>query len=70
MARSPTSADATSAAYTPQPADQGKYLKAKASYTDPQGSGKNAELVTSNAVGESPHTSPAFPNDSRDPHGS
>ena len=55
--------DADNAAYTPQPADQGKYLKAKASYTDPQGSGKNAELVTSNAVGESPHTSPAFPND-------
>ena len=54
---------ATSAAYTPLPADFEKFLKAKASYTDPQGSGKTAELVTSNAVGESPHTSPAFAND-------
>ena len=55
-------ASATSAAYTPLPADFEKFLKATASYTDPQGSGKTAELVTSNAVGESPHTSPAFPN--------
>ena len=56
-------ASATSAAYTPLPADFEKFLKAKASYTDPQGSGKTAELITSNAVGESPHTSPAFANE-------
>ena len=55
--------DATSAEYTPEPADQGKYLKATASYTDPQGSGKSAEAVATNAVGASPHTSPAFAND-------
>ena len=54
---------ATSAAYTPLPADFEKFLKAKASYTDPQGSGKTAEAVATNAVGESPHTSPAFAND-------
>ena len=40
---------ATSSTYTLVAADVGKFLKAEASYTDPQGSGKSA---TSNATGE------------------
>ncbi len=41
---------ATSAAYTPVEADVDNYLRARASYTDPQGSGKSAEAVTSATV--------------------
>ena len=37
---------ATSASYTLVAADVGKYLRATASYTDPQGSGKSAEGVS------------------------
>ena len=38
---------ATAATYTPVAADVSKYLRATASYTDPQGSGKTANAVTS-----------------------
>ena len=44
---------ATSDSYTLVAADVGKYLRATASYTDPQGSGKTANAVTSGAVAAS-----------------
>ena len=48
-------ADVSSGAtYTPAAADVYKYLKATASYTDPQGSGKRAEAVSNNAVQSAP----------------
>ena len=50
---------ATSASYTLVAADVGKYLRATASYTDPQGSGKTANAVTSGAVGSS-NAAPMF----------
>ena len=43
-------ASATSASYTPAAADVGNFLKAKASYDDPQGSGKTAEAVSASAT--------------------
>ncbi len=43
-------AGATSATYTPGPADQGALLRATASYTDAQGSGKSASLTSSDPV--------------------
>ena len=42
---------ATSASYTPVAADVGKYLRATVTYTDPQGSGKTANAVSSSTVG-------------------
>ena len=39
-------ASATSASYTPVTGDVGNFLKAKASYDDPQGTGKTAEAVS------------------------
>ena len=50
---------ATSADYTLVAADVGKYLRATASYTDPQGSGKNANAVTGGAV-EAGNSAPTF----------
>ena len=48
-------ADVSSGAtYTPAAADEGKYLKATASYSDPQGSGKSADAVSANAVQAAP----------------
>ena len=41
---------ATSNPYTPVAADVGKYLKAAASYTDPEGSGKSATSAASSQV--------------------
>ena len=41
---------ATSAGYTPVAEDNGKLLRATASYSDPQGSGKTAMAATANAV--------------------
>ena len=41
---------ATSASYTPVRADEGKFLRATASYTDPQGPNKSAEGVSPMAV--------------------
>ena len=41
---------ATSAAYTPERDDEGNRLRATASYTDPQGSGKTANLSSTNPV--------------------
>ena len=43
---------ATSAAYTPVQADEDNYLRATASYTDGEGSGKSAEAVSDNAVSD------------------
>ena len=56
---------ATSATFTPGTRDVEKHLKATASYTDEQGSGKTAEVVSTSAVrvaGEPPSDSiaPAF----------
>ena len=45
---------ASSATYTPVPADEGRYLKASVSYTDGQGSGKTAEMTSANAVAANP----------------
>ena len=51
------------ASYTPVAADVGKFLKATASYTDPQGSGKSADAVSANAVLAEPpaNSDPSFP---------
>ena len=43
-------AGATSASYTPAAADAGRYLKATARYTDPEGGGKTAAATGANAV--------------------
>ena len=43
-------ADATSASYTPGVDDELRYLRATASYTDPEGSGKSAQGVSDNVV--------------------
>ena len=53
---------ATSDSYTPVAADEDKYLKATASYTDGEGSGKSAEAVSANPVQAAPDTNvpPAF----------
>ena len=57
-----TSTDTTSA-YTPVDADVDNYLRATASYTDGEGSGKSAQAVSVNQVQAAPviNTSPAFP---------
>ena len=53
----------TTSSYTPVDADFEKYLRATATYTDPQGSGKNAEAVSGNPVQARPVTNsaPEFP---------
>ena len=53
---------ANSASYRLVAADVGKYLRATASYTDPQGSGKTANAVTSDAAVAS-NTDPTFGDD-------
>ena len=57
---------ATAASYTPQLGDNGKYLCAKASYTDRRDSGKTANAVSANPVQPIPsgNTAPAFTNTS------
>ena len=45
---------ATSASYTPVPADVDRYLRATASYTDGEGSGKSAQRVSANRVQPAP----------------
>ncbi len=55
---------ATSASYTPVPADVGRYLRATASYTDGEGSGKSAQRVSANRVQPAPvepNEPPEFP---------
>ena len=54
---------ATSASYTPVPADVGDYLRATASYTDEEGAGKSAQAVSANAVELAPsmNEAPEFP---------
>ena len=54
---------ATSATYTPVAADVGDYLRATASYTDGEGSGKSAQAVSTNRVlpvPVAPNTQPLF----------
>ena len=51
----------TSATYTPDDADVGKFLKATATYEDSRGSGKTAEGVSDNAVGSGANRAPEFP---------
>ena len=53
---------ATSDSYTLVAADVTKYLRATASYTDPEGSNKSANAVTSGAVGAS-NAEPMFSTD-------
>ena len=53
------SSGATSSSYTPVTGDVGKYLQATATYTDPQGAGKSASGVSSNAVQAAPGTNSA-----------
>ena len=55
--------DATSASYTPVAGDVGYYLRATASYSDGQGSGKSAEVVSQNQVQAAPvlNRAPEFP---------
>ena len=55
---------ATSAAYTPVAADVGRFLRATASYTDGEASGKSAEGVSANVVQAAPvpqNLQPQFP---------
>ncbi len=55
---------AASASYTPTDDDVGDYLRVMASYTDPEGSGKNAQAVSANAVQAAPivvNNRPVFP---------
>ena len=52
-----TGAASASYSYTPVAGDLGKFLKAKASYSDDQGSGKSAERVADSGVANPP---PAF----------
>ena len=55
---------ATSASYTPVPADVDRYLRATASYTDGEGSGKSAQVVSANRVQPAPlppNEPPEFP---------
>ncbi len=49
-----TGTGATAATYTPVTADVNKYLRATASYTDAQGSGKTAHGITTNKVDPRP----------------
>ena len=49
----------TTSSYTPVAGDLGKYLRATATYTDPEGSGKSAEAVSDNAVEARPVTNAA-----------
>ena len=49
---------ATSASYTPATADAGKWLRATASYTDAEGSGKSAAAVAAAAVMATDTTAP------------
>ena len=58
-------AGATVASYTPLSGDVGSYLRATASYTDAEGSGKSAEGATTHAVRAAPvtNTAPVFPTD-------
>ena len=50
----------TSASYTPPDGDVGSYLRATASYTDPEGSGKKAHAATTSAVGAGANRAPDF----------
>ena len=54
---------ATSTSYTPVTGDVGKYLRATASYTDGEGSGKTAQMVSYRLVRAEPSNNgtPAFP---------
>ena len=54
---------ATSASYTPVANDAGKFLRATASYTDTEGSGKTAQMVSYRNVRVEPSNNgaPAFP---------
>ena len=53
---------ATSATYTPQPGDSGKYLRATATYTDGEDASKTAQAVSYRAVRDAPlvNAAPAF----------
>ena len=60
-----TIAGETSATYTPDDGDLGKFLKATATYTDRRpGTGKTAEGVSDNAVGAGTNRAPEFPDTS------
>ena len=61
-APTPSSKGRRLATYTPKPADVDHYLRATATYTDPQGSGKTAVATTANKVlvGRSTNTAPVF----------
>ena len=50
----------TLATYTPADEDVDKFLNAKVSYTDAEASGKNAEVVSANAVGSGANRPPTF----------
>ena len=47
-----TTSSGTAASYTPADEDRGIYLRATATYTDGEGSGKTAEAVSDHVVGE------------------
>ena len=48
----------TSDIYTPTTGDRGRYLRATASYTDEEGSGKSAQAISANAVEAAPGRNP------------
>ena len=64
-----TISGATSAAYTPVTADLTRYLRATASYTDGEDSGKSAQVVSANRVQPAPvapNDPPLFPSNTAD----
>ena len=50
----------TSTSYTPLAADEGKFLKARVTFTDDSDNSRNAEKTAENPVQTSQHTSPLF----------
>ena len=57
--RTVTSSSGASDSYTPTGADEGKSLRVRASYTDPQGSGKSAQATAEDPVAPKPITNDA-----------
>ena len=53
-------AGATSARYTPRPADEGRFLRVSAAYSDDQARATTAEATLAGAVQSAPNTPPRF----------
>ena len=60
---------ATMASYTPVTADEDKFLRATASYTDAQGDGKTAAAISGQAVQKARNLAPVFTDEDSDADG-